>query len=88
MGKVFIPYYHNEETGQRIHKTFFYDGSDCVSNDWVLPFITECDALTMGVLMDQETGYDDQYDTLMDAIDDNIILGTNPAAAMMVRRRR
>lgn len=88
MGKVHIPHYHNEETGQRIHKTSFFDGSDCVSNDWVLPFITECDALTMGVLMDQETGFDDQYDTLMDAIDDNIILGTNPAAAMMFRRRR
>lgn len=87
MGKVFIPYMHDQVTGERLHKTYFFDGSECVSNDWVLPFIAECDALTMGVLMDQEKGYDDQYDTLMDAIQDNIIEGINPAAAMMYRRR-
>lgn len=70
MGKVFIPLLHDPETGDRIGGTFWSDGSPCCSNEWVIAFMAECDALTVGVLMDQETGYDDQYDTLMDAIDE------------------
>ncbi|AUR85507.1 terminase-like family protein [Vibrio phage 1.076.O._10N.286.51.B7] len=88
LGKVFIPYYHNPETGERMHQTYFYDGSVCRPNDWVLPFITECDALTMGVLLDQESGFDDQYDTLMDAIEDSMISTSSAATSMMTRRRR
>ena len=87
MGKVFIPSYHSED-GQRINKTTFFDGSDCCSTNFVLPFLTELDALTMGVLLDQETGFDDQYDALMDAIDDNLILGVSAAVSLMTRRRK
>ena len=88
-GKVFIPHMHNDD-GERITHTTFFNGEQCVGTDWVLPFVTECDLLTVGVLMDQETGYDDQYDTLMDAIDDNLISGTTPTAmsAMLARKRR
>ena len=87
MGKVFIPNTHDTETGERISGTRFFDDSPCCGTGWVLPFMTELDALTMGVLLDQETGYDDQYDTLMDAVQDNIIEGINPALALMLKRR-
>lgn len=71
-GKVFVPMTHDED-GNKITKTRFFNGVDAFDTDWVLPFITELDAVTVGVLMDQEKGYDDQYDTLMDAIDDMLI---------------
>lgn len=74
-GKVFIPALH-DENGDRIPGTVWHDGTPCRSNDWVVPFLAECDALTVGVLMDQETGYDDQYDTLMDAIDEMLDAAT------------
>lgn len=74
-GKVFVPSTHRED-GSKIENTRFYDGTEAFGTDWVLPFLTELDAITVGVLMDQETGYDDQYDTLMDAIDDMLINGS------------
>ena len=42
---------------------------------WVLTFLTELDALTDDILMNKAQGYDDQYDTIMDAIDDALISG-------------
>ena len=80
-GKVFIPNTHDAD-GEKIANTKFFDGSDAFHTDWVLPFLTELDAVTVGVLMDQETGFDDQYDTLMDAIDDMLING-NPYDAWL-----
>lgn len=72
MGKVFIPQVHNE-IGEKTNNTRYESGEQAYNTDWVLPFIAECDALTVGVLMDQESGFDDQYDCLLDAIDDMII---------------
>lgn len=72
MGKVFVPAIHDDE-GNKISMTKFWDGTDAFETNWVVPFITELDAITVGVLMDQESGYDDQYDTLMDAIDDMLV---------------
>lgn len=69
MRKVMIPETYDEE-GNRIVQTTWEDGTPAAPNDWVLSFLAECDALTIGILMDTESGYDDQYDTLMDAIDD------------------
>lgn len=74
MGKVFVPSIHDED-GRKILKTKFYNGSDAFNTEWVVPFITELDAVTVGVLMDQESGYDDQYDTLLDAVDDMLVSG-------------
>lgn len=72
MGKVMVPKIHDDEGG-KITRTKFWDGAEAFSTDWVVPFITELDAVTVGVLMGQESGYDDQYDTLMDAIDDMLV---------------
>lgn len=68
-GKVYVPEIH-DENGDKIDYTIWQDGTVCTSTHWVSPFLAECDAITVGVLLDQEKGYDDQYDTLMDAIDD------------------
>jgi predicted phage terminase large subunit-like protein len=69
MRKVMIPETYDEE-GSRISQSKWECGTPAAPTDWVLPFLAECDALTVGILMDSESGYDDQYDTLMDAIDD------------------
>lgn len=69
MRKVMIPESYDED-GNRILQTVWEDGTPAAPTDWVLSFLAECDALTIGILMDTESGYDDQYDTLMDAIDD------------------
>jgi predicted phage terminase large subunit-like protein len=69
-GKVFIPKLH-KENGDPITETKYQDGSIASSTEWVVNFLSECDALTYEVLLDKEDGYDDQYDTLMDAIDDS-----------------
>jgi len=80
MGKIFVPAIHNED-GEKIEYTRWFNGNTFTSTDWVLPFLSECDLLTVGVLMDQETGFDDQYDTLLDAIDDMLIGTSNDSAA-------
>lgn len=74
-GKVFVPLLHDED-GHKITSTLWADGTPCRATDWVIPFLAECDALTVGILMDQESGYDDQYDTLMDAIDEMLDANT------------
>lgn len=75
-GRVFLPKTLTDD-GEPIKNTYFFNGEKAFDTDWVLPFVTELDAVTVGVLMDKETGFDDQYDTLMDAIDDMLING-NP----------
>tara|TARA_R110002049_G_C9143386_1_gene559788 strand:+ start:515 stop:2167 length:1653 start_codon:yes stop_codon:yes gene_type:complete len=75
-GKVFVPSTHDDE-GNKIKNTTFFDGTEAFPTEWVLPLLTELDAVTVGVLLDQEKGYDDQYDTLMDAIDDMLIDGSD-----------
>lgn len=86
MGKIFVPSLHDED-GNKITHTTWFDGTKCRDNDWVMPFISECDLVTVGVLMDQEKGFDDQYDTLMDAIDDLLVFGTGASAMNLMFMR-
>lgn len=79
MGKVFVPELH-DELGVKVAHTTWFNGDKCRDTDWVTTFLSECDLVTVGVLMDQEKGYDDQYDTLMDAIDDILIFSTGNGA--------
>lgn len=83
MGKVFVPALHDEQ-GDKIEMTTWFNGDNCCSTNWVAPFLSECDLVTVGVLMDQEKGFDDQYDTLMDAIDDMLIHTSNDAAMSLM----
>lgn len=80
-GRVMVPELHNSH-GERIDNTTWFDGSIAFSTDWLTPFLTELDAVTVGVLMDTEKGYDDQYDTLLDAIEDNLIHGYSGGAML------
>ncbi|WP_372771459.1 phage terminase large subunit [Pseudoalteromonas sp.] len=72
MGKVFIPALHDED-GNKIFNTTYESGEVAHSTEWVQPFLAELAGITVGVLTDKEKGFDDQYDTLMDAIDDMLI---------------
>lgn len=72
MGKVFIPALHDDE-GNKIFNTTYESGEVAHSTEWVQPFLAELAGITVGVLTDKEKGFDDQYDTLMDAIDDMLI---------------
>lgn len=72
MGKVFVPMVHDDD-GEKVGMTTWFNGDPCCSTNWVTPFLSELDLVTVGVLMDSEKGFDDQYDTLMDAIDDMLI---------------
>lgn len=72
MGKVLLPALHDED-GNRIENTVYESGEYAHSTEWVTPFLAELSAVTVGVLTDTEKGYDDQYDTLMDAVDDMLI---------------
>lgn len=75
-GRVFVPMAHDDD-GNKVKSTKWFNGADAFSTDWVIPFLSECDAITVGVLMDQEKGFDDQYDTLLDAVDDMLVSGSN-----------
>lgn len=72
MGKVLLPALHDED-GNRIENTVYESGEYAHGTEWVTPFLAELSAVTVGVLTDTEKGYDDQYDTLMDAVDDMLI---------------
>lgn len=87
MGKVYLPMTSDQE-GNPIAFTKWYNGENAYSTDWVLPFISELDGLTLGILMDQESGFDDQYDTLMDAVQDLAIDGARTTASALAYRRR
>lgn len=73
-GKVFVPYLHLED-GTEVKHTYYNNGTVASDTSWVLTFLTELDALTDDILMNKAQGYDDQYDTIMDAIDDALISG-------------
>lgn len=83
-GKIFVPQTYEiiyDEEGNaistnKLEYTKWSDGSICRPTDWVVPFLAECDAITAGILLDTESGYDDQYDTLMDAVDDMLDAST------------
>jgi len=76
MGKVFIPKLHDDE-GNKIFNTTYESGETAYSTEWVQPFLAELSGITVGVLTDKEKGFDDQYDTLMDAIDEILIHGNS-----------
>lgn len=86
MGKVYIPQTY-DNNGDRITHSTFSDGEQAFSNEWVLAFVQECAMVTPGVLMDTEKGYDDQYDTIMDAIED-ILINENAHQVSVTRRTR
>ena len=71
-GKVMVPRLHDDE-GNKISNTHWFDGSEGFSTEWVTPYLSECSLLTYEVLLDKEDGYDDQFDTVMDAVQDMLI---------------
>lgn len=87
-GKVFLPKIY-DETGNRIRNTTWFNGDEAFSTDWVTEFAQECSLLTYEVLLDKEKGYDDQYDTLMDAIQDMLMgAGVSSTGLSFITRRR
>lgn len=86
LGKVYLPSTFTED-GKQISHTAWVGGAQGYSTDWVVPFLAELDSVTIGVLMDQESGYDDQYDTLMDAVDDLQLTGQSSLTSALVSRR-
>ncbi len=86
LGKVYLPRTYTDD-GQPITHTSWFTGDKAFSTDWVVPFLSELDAVTIGVLMDQESGYDDQYDTLMDAVEDLLLKNNKPTIKVYKRRR-
>jgi len=72
-GKVFVPATHTED-GQKLSSIFYEDGTIAGSTEWVLTAMTECAAFSA----DDSHDNDDILDTLMDAIDDNLISGPQP----------
>ena len=87
LGKVYLPRTYTDD-GAKISNSTWVAGEAAYSNDWVLPFYSELDAVTVGVLMDQETGYDDQYDTLMDAVDDMLLSGGSSLSSVLEARKK
>jgi predicted phage terminase large subunit-like protein len=67
--KVMLPAMH-KDNGDKIPQVTYFNGEYAASTSWLVEFLAECSALTYEVLLDKEDGYDDQFDTLMDAIDD------------------
>jgi hypothetical protein len=86
MGKIFLPATYTDD-GVPIVNTVWISGETAYSTDWVVPFLSELDAVTIGVLMDQESGYDDQYDTLMDAVQDMLLNGQSSITSVLSKRR-
>ena len=86
-GKVYIPSTFNQN-GEPITHTTWYTGDKAYSVDWVEDLISELEDITIGVLMDQESGFDDQYDTLMDVVQDLVIDGKRATASSLAYRRR
>ncbi|HHD7777389.1 TPA: phage terminase large subunit [Klebsiella pneumoniae] len=72
-GKVFVPATHTDD-GQKLSSIFYEDGTIAGSTEWVLTAMTECAAFSA----DDSHDNDDILDTLMDAIDDNLISGPQP----------
>lgn len=86
MGRVYLPRLHTDN-GVQIQKTKWIGGFDGYATDFVIPFLSELESITIGVLMDQESGYDDQYDTLMDAVDDMLLSGGSSLSTVLSKRR-
>lgn len=85
-GKVHLPATYTDD-GVSLSHTYWISGEQAYSNDWVVPFLSELDAVTIGVLMDQESGYDDQYDCLMDAVEDMQHSGQGILSSVLAKRR-
>lgn len=89
MGKVYLPAMH-DGNGDKIAYSKWHTQTDAFPVEWVVPFMSELEGVTIGVLMDQESGFDDQYDTLMDAVQDLVIEGAaaNVESILTARRKR
>ncbi|AZU97896.1 terminase large subunit [Vibrio phage LP.1] len=87
MGKVYLPELH-DGNGDRISYSKWHTQTDAFPVDWVVPFMSELEGVTIGVLMDQETGFDDQIDTLFDAIQDLMIDNSGGALEDILTARR
>lgn len=87
MGKVYVPSIH-DESGAKITNSTLPDGKRGFSTHWVSAFLQECDLLTTEVLMDQESGYDDQYDTVMDVIEDMTVITKSRTSRVKSIKRR
>lgn len=77
-GKVLIPAKHRED-GVEVSQVTYWNGDFAANTEWVTPFLSEISGMTYEILLDKEDGYDDQYDTLLDAIDDCLINGSTGA---------
>ena len=86
LGKVYLPRTYTDD-GVQIARTAWICGSKAYTTDWVVPFLSELDAVTIGVLMDQESGFDDQYDTLMDSVEDMLLTGQSSLTSVLSKRR-
>lgn len=87
-GKVFIPKTF-DANGNAITHTKWINGDKAYSTDWVTAALSELESITIGILMDQESGYDDIYDTLMDGVQDLVIdQGDTLSTALSARRKR
>ena len=83
-GRVYIPDHNNiDANGKRVTDIPLWNCKHRSANTmWVSEFLSEAANLTVGVLLDQETGFDDQMDTLFDCLDDFCLQngGVNVAA--------
>ena len=78
-GKVFIPdHTAKDANGNKITEIPLWLCKDRSANvHWVPEFLAELANVNVGVLLDQEAGYDDQLDVLMDALDDFCLENSN-----------
>lgn len=86
-GRMHIPRTF-DVNGEKIRATTWYNGDEAYSTGWVTEYMSELEGVTIGVLMDQESGYDDMFDTTMDAVQDLVIDGQRSSASSLAYRRR
>lgn len=70
-GRVFVPAIYDDQ-GRKIEHVKDHRGEIVASTDWVTPFLTEASAFTA----DDSHDFDDQVDTLFDAVADMLISNT------------
>ena len=71
-GRVYIPDHNcRDANGNRVTDIPLWNCKHrSASTMWVSEFLSEAANLNVGVLLDQESGFDDQMDTLFDCLDD------------------
>lgn len=79
-GRVFIPRMFNEETGERISHVKDHRGEKIAPTEWVVPFLAEAGSFTS----DDSHDFDDQIDTIFDAVTDMLISDSSAAYSSWV----